>query len=172
MIDVLSIRRREAGSMGAVIEDGWVALRRSDVAPVIEMVRAVAEAADPGEFGDGVEVVIETPPPGRLSRLVRRRPRAQARLVVTKAGGAVAYPFEIQIVSEHLGGAARRVGAGPGWATSNSAGLAFLIQKGQMGARPDFEQLVGTAVAALVKLRPRSTDRGWRAIVERGVSRR
>jgi len=157
--------------MGAVAGAGWTDFRRSDATAVIDMVRAVAAAADAGEHGDGVEVVIETPPPGRLAKLLRRRRRAQARVVVTKAGGIVAYPFDIQLVTEHDGKAARRVGPRQGWATSDSAGLAFLIQKGPKGARPDFDELVGAAVTALAKLRPRTSERGWRARIDRSVAR-
>ena len=158
--------------MGAVVDAGWIEFRRSDPTAVIDMVRVVAAAADPGEYGDGVEVVIETPLPGRLARLMRRRHRAQARVVVTKPGGVVAYPFDIRLVTEHDGKAARRVGAGPGWAMSDSAGLAFLIQKGRRGADPDFDELVGTAVTALKKLRPRTSEGGWRAMIDRSVVRR
>ena len=154
--------------------DGWVDFRRSDASTVIAMVRQVAASHDPGEHGDGVEVVVETPRPGWFARRWGRRTsrgRAQARLVVTKAVGIVAYPFDVQLICEHGGDAAHRVGARRGWATSNSAGLAFLIQKGRDGDRYDFGGLVGGAVAALSHLRPRSREAGWRARVERNISR-
>lgn len=158
----------------ATAEGGWVDFQRCDATAVIAMVRRVADAHDPGEHGDGVEVLIESPPPGWFARhwgRRRGRQRAQARLVVTKAVGIVAYPFEVQLVCEHGGDAAHRVGARRGWATSNSAGLAFLIQKGGDGDRPDFGALVGGAVVALSRLRPRAGEHGWRARIDRSVSR-
>ena len=157
--------------MSAVAEQGWVAFRRSDATAVIGMVRSVAAAHDAGEHGDGVEVVVETPRPGWLARRLGRQ-RAQARLVVTKGVGIVAYPFDIQLITEHDGASARRVGARRGWATSTSAGLAFLIQKGREGDRFDFAGLVGGAVAALSTLRPRAGEHGWRARIDRSVYRR
>src|SRR5947207_366955 len=99
------------------------AVMSTDRNPVVDAVVAAA-ASDPGEHGDGVEVVVETPKLGFFQGLFRDRVPDQARLVVTRAGGAVGYPFSIQIVSEHGGRAARLVSARPGWATSDSAGLA------------------------------------------------
>jgi hypothetical protein len=154
--------------------DGWVDFRRTDASAVITMVRQIAASHDAGEHGDGVEVVVETPRPGWLARRWGRRAsrgRAQARLVVTRAVGIVGYPFDVQLICEHGGDAAHRVGSRRGWATSNSAGLAFLIQKGRDGERFDFGGLVGGAVVALSRLRPRAGDRGWRARVDRSVSR-
>ncbi len=150
---------------------GWVAFRRSDATAVIGLVRAVAEAADPGEHGDGVEVVVETPRLGLLAGLFRDRVPDQARVVVTRAGGVVGYPFSIQVVSEHGGRAARLVPARPGWATSDSAGLAFVVQKGRPGTRYDWGGLVGGAVAALCALQGDLPDEGWRAMVDRAVQR-
>jgi hypothetical protein len=150
---------------------GWVAFRRSDATVVIDMVRAVAGSADPGEHGDGVEVVIETPKLGMLAGLFRDRVPDQARVVVTRRGGTVGYPFSVQLVSEHGGRAARLVDAPPGWATSDSAGLAFVVQKGYPGARFDWGGLVGGAVAALCALQRDLPDEGWRAMVDRTVKR-
>ena len=150
----------------------WVAFHRSDAGVVIDLVRAVAGSGDAGEYGDGVEVVIETPRPGWFAGLLGPDDRAQARIVVTRAGGEVGYPFDVRLVTEHGGRAAALVGARPGWAVSDSAGLAFLIQKGRPGARFDWAGLVGAAVAALAELRPRADDEGWRACVDRTVSRR
>jgi len=150
---------------------GWVAFRRSDAGVVIDMVRAVASAADPGEHGHGVEVVVETPRRPLLAGLFRDRVPDQARLVVTTASGAVGYPFSVQIVSEHGGHAARLVDPAPGWATSDSAGLAFVVQKGRPGARFDWGGLVGGAVAALCTLRRDLPDDGWRAMVDRAIRR-
>src|SRR2546423_711443 len=47
----------------------WVEFRRSDATAVIELVRRVAGAADPGEHGDGVEGVIAAPRRGRAGPL-------------------------------------------------------------------------------------------------------
>jgi hypothetical protein len=132
------------------------------------MVRAIAEAGDPGEYGHGVEVVIEPPRAGLLDR---RGARVQARIVVSRAGGEVGYPFDIQLITSYGGRAAHRVGARPGWCVSNSAGLAFLIQKGRPGQRYDFGGLVGAAVAALSELRGKRPETGWRAMVDRTVHR-
>jgi hypothetical protein len=41
--------------------DAWSTFRRSDARRVVDLVRAVADAHDPGEHGDGVEVVVEAP---------------------------------------------------------------------------------------------------------------
>jgi hypothetical protein len=150
--------------------DAEVAFRRADASAVIDMVRAVAEARDAGEYGDGVEVVITAPRLGWFGRLFRDRTPDLARIVVTKAGGAVGYPFDVQIVSQYGGRAAHLVDAAPGWATSDSAGLAFLVQKGRPGARPDWGGLVAGAVAGLSALH-KLPDKGWRARVDRAVRR-
>jgi hypothetical protein len=150
----------------------WVEFHRSDAGAVIAMVRAVADARDPGEHGDGVEVVIEAPRHSWLKGLFNRDDQqAQARIVVTRAGGEVGYPFDIQLVTAYGGRAAHRVGSRPGWAVSDSAGLAFLIQKGRPGARFEFGALVGGAVLALTKLRRGPVEKGWRATVDRSVKR-
>jgi hypothetical protein len=172
--------------------DSWVPFRRSDTAKVVELVRAVADARDPGAHGQGVEVVVEAP----REQMWRRRwwralfnrddALAQARIVVTRDGGAVRYPFDIQLVTAHGADAAHRVGRRTGWAASNSNGMAFLIQKGTVRnstfqrsateeetAREgtDFGELVTGAVEALAKLRRQPRDGGWRARVDRDVTR-
>jgi hypothetical protein len=152
---------------------GWVGFRRADAGAVVAMVRAVAEAGDPGEHGDGVEVVVEAPRRGWLSRLFDRDGRPDhARIVVTKAGGEVGYPFDIQLVTNAGGRAARRVPVTPGWARSNSAGLAFVIQKGSAGRPYAWDELVAGAIGALSWQRRRRTpERGWRAAVDRSIRR-
>jgi hypothetical protein len=150
---------------------GWVQFRRSDLTAVINLVRTAAETADAGEHGDGVEVVIEAPRLRWFARLFRDWTPDQARIVVTRSGGEVAYPFSIQLVSEHRGRAARRVHPSPGWATSNSAGLAFLIQKGRPDAPADWDALVGGAMGALSNLTRKLPDRGWRVMIDRAVKR-
>jgi hypothetical protein len=88
----------------------WVEFRRSEAGAVIAMVRAVAEARDPGEHGDGVEVIIEAPRLRGLAGLLNHDDRqAQARIVVTRPGGEVGYPFDIQLVTAYGGGAAHRL---------------------------------------------------------------
>jgi hypothetical protein len=149
----------------------WVEFRRSEATAVIELVRAVAEAADPGEHGDGVEVVIEAPRKGWVGRLLDDGHPEQARIAVTKFGGAVRYPFHVLLVTDHGGAAARRLPRLRGWAVSNSNGQAFLVQKGATGDRWDWPGLVGGAVAALSTLRPDADDDGWRAGVDRAVRR-
>lgn len=155
---------------GAV--EKWVAFRRSRIDRVVAMVRAVAEAADPGEHGEGVEVVVEAPRKKWWQALFNRDDTlAQARIVVTRAGGEVRYPFDIQLVTAYGGNAAHRLGTRPGWAVSNSAGMAFVIQKGTQRTAFDFEELTTGAVAALAKLRRKPQERGWRARVDRAVRR-
>lgn len=149
----------------------WVEFRRSDASAVIAMVRAVALSGDPGEHGDGVEVVIEAPRPGLLDRLFGDHPPDRARIVVTRPGGEVRYPYNVQLVTDHGGDAAHRVPPLSGWAASNSAGLAFLVQKGRSADAPNWAGLVGGAVAALSALRPDAGDRGWKAAVDRAVDR-
>jgi hypothetical protein len=149
----------------------WVGFRRSDASAVIAIVRDVAQAADPGEHGDGVEVVIEAPRPGLVQRLFGDHAPDQARIVVSRPGGEVRYPYNVQLVTDHGADAAHRVPRVHGWAASNSAGLAFLVQKGSLADPPDWAGLVGGAVAALSALRPEAGDRGWRAAVDRSVSR-
>jgi hypothetical protein len=106
----------------------------------------------------------------------------QARIVVTKAGGDVGYPFHVQLVTQHGAEAARRVPPLPGWAASRSAGLAFLMLKGipeeSAGIvryapirRYDWAALVGGAVAALAVLHGGYPDDLWRARVDRAVQR-
>jgi hypothetical protein len=151
--------------------DGWVKFARTDAGAVVALVRAVAEAADPGDHGDGVEVVIEAPRKGWFRRLFDDRTPEQARIGVTKPGGEVRYPFHIQLVTDRGGAAVRRLPRTPGWATSNSAGLAFVIQKGPPEARPDWAGLVDGAIGALSVLRRDASDRGWRAMVDRTVQR-
>jgi hypothetical protein len=161
--------RRAAWHDGGVAE--WMEFRRSDAAAVIDLVRAVAEATDPGEHGDGVEVVIEAPRKGWFGRLADDGLPEQARIGVTKFGGAVRYPFHVHLVTDRGGAAARRLPRQRGWAVSNSNGLAFLIQKGGSGDRPDWAALVSGAVAALSALRPDADDEGWRAGIDRAVRR-
>src|SRR5882757_1118669 len=110
----------------------WIEFARGDADVVIAMVRAVARAADPGEFGDGVEVVVEAPKPGFFAGLFGDHEPDQARIVVTKTGGQVRYPFCVQLVTDHGGRAAHRLPRLRGWAVSESAGLAFLVQKGRL----------------------------------------
>ncbi len=168
----------------AVDEAEWITFRRSDAGAVIEAVRAIADAADPGLHGYGVEVVIEPPRPGWLAGLFGGRDAGdQARIVVTKAGGEVSYPFHVQLVSEHGAGAAHRVPRLPGWAASRCAGLAFVMLKGipEVSAgvvryapirRYDWAGLVGGAMAALVALRDGvPADGEWRARVDRAIRR-
>lgn len=152
--------------------EGWVGFRPTDATVVVALVRTVAARGDAGEHGHGAEVVIETPSPGWFGRVILRRGPAQARLVVTKSDGRVGYPFDVRLVSEHDGHGARKVGARPGWAISNTAGMAFLIQKGGAADPPDFDSLVSVAVAALQTLRPRARERGWRASIDRSIERR
>jgi hypothetical protein len=149
---------------------GWVGFRRSDPAVAVEMVREVARAGDPGEHGHGVEVVIEAPGPRLLADIFGAEPAA-ARIAVTKAGGEVAYPFHIQLLSDQGGRAGRRVPARSGWAVSNSAGMAFLMQKGRPGDRFDWDALVGGAMLALTELREDAGDAGWRAAIDRAILR-
>jgi len=150
----------------------WVRFERTDVSAVVALVRAVADAADPGEHGEGVDVVIEAPRKGWLRRLLDEDGLPeQARIGVTKPGGEVRYPFHVHLVTDEGGAAARRLPRRPGWAVSNSAGLAFLVQKGGPGAGYDWTGLVGGALAALSTLRPDADDDGWRASVDRAIQR-
>ncbi len=155
--------------MGGVPD--WVEFHRSDADAALRLVRAVADAADPGERGDGVEVVIEAPKPGWLTGLFGDHQPDQARIAVTKAGGIVRYPFHVRLITDHGAKAAHRVPRLPGWAASDSAGLAFLVLKGRAADRPDWATLVGGAVAALSALRPDARDDGWRVAVDRAVDR-
>lgn len=157
--------------MGAV--ETWLTFRRSDVRRVIDLVRSVADARDPGEHGHGVEVVVEAPRKKWWRALFNRDDTlAQARIVVTRAGGEVGYPFDVRLVTGFGGDAAHRVGASPGWAVSDTEGMAFLIQKGRPGARYDFPALVDGSVAALATLRTSAPpDNGWRVMVDRAVLR-
>ena len=132
----------------------------------------MAAARDPGLHGHGVEVVVEAPRKKWWQALFNEDEEiAQARIVVTRAGGAVRYPFDVQLVTPYGANAAHRVGRRPGWAASNSAGLAFLVQKGRPGARFDWGALVGGAVAALEELRHDVPDAGWRVRVDRAIHR-
>jgi hypothetical protein len=162
----------------------WIEFGRADASAVIEVVRAIADAADPGEHGHGVEVVVEPPRPGWLSGLFGGADVGDhARIVVTKAGGRVDYPFHVQLVTSAGAGAAYRVPRMPGWAASRSAGLAFLMLKGvperSAGVvtyaplrRYDWAALVGGTVVALAALQGRDPDEGtWRARVDRAVRR-
>jgi hypothetical protein len=152
--------------------DGWVAFDAADAVTVVELVRGIADARDAGEHGHGVEVVVEAPRTHWFRALFNADNKlAQARIVVTRAGGEVAYPFDVQLVTAYGGSAAHRVGYRRGWAVSNSDGLAFLVQKGAPGERFDFGGLVSTAVAALTELRRRPKAKGWRARVDRSVLR-
>jgi hypothetical protein len=158
--------------MSGVGEPAWIEFRRADASAVVDMVRAVAEAKDPGEYGDGVEVVVEAPRKGWLGRLLDRDGLSeQARIVVTKPGGEVTYPFDIQLVTDRGGRAADDVPVRRGWARSNSDDRAYLIQKGQPGTPYSWGDLVGGAVAALCALREDAPDEGWRASVDRGIRR-
>ena len=149
--------------------NSWVQFRRSDPARVVDLVRTVAAARDPGEHGEGVEVVVEAPRTRWWRALFTRDDTlAQARIVVTREGGVVRHPYDIQLVTAHGADAAHRLGRRAGWAASNSGGLAFLIRK---GPEPDYGELVAGAVEALAKLRRQPRDGGWRARVDRAVRR-
>ena len=148
----------------------WVVFDRRDLDAVVELVRSVAATADPGEYGDGVEVVIEAPAPSFLRDIFGAEP-ASARIAVTKPGGEVGYPFHVRLVSDQGGDAGRRAPRRDGWAISNSAGLAFLMQKGAASAPYDWADLVEGAIAALTALRTDAGDSGWRAAVDRTVFR-
>jgi len=148
----------------------WVVFDRRDPSVVVELISGVAATGDPGEYGDGVEVVVEPPAPSFLRDIFGAEP-ASAHIAVTKPGGAVGYPFDVRLVSDQGGDAGRRAPRRGGWAISNSAGLAFLMQKGAVGAPPDWVDLVDGALAALTALRTDADDPGWRVAVDRGVSR-
>jgi len=148
----------------------WVVFDRRDPSVVVDLIRGVAATGDPGEYGDGVEVVVEAPAPSFLRDIFGAEP-ASARIAVTKPGGEVGYPFHVRLVSDQGGDAGRRAPRRGGWAISNSAGLAFLMQKGAAGAPPDWADLVDGALAALTALRTDVADAGWRAAVDRGVFR-
>jgi hypothetical protein len=149
----------------------WVVFTRTDADRVVGLVREVADAADAGEHGDGVEVVIEVPRKGWWRRLFDDGLPEQARIGVTKPGGEVRYPFHIHLVTDQRGRAVRRLPRTPGWAASNSAGEAFWMQKGQPRDEPDWPALVAGALTALAALRPDAKPRGWRATVDRAVRR-
>jgi hypothetical protein len=152
-----------------VAVNSWVPFRRSDPGRVVDLVRTVAAERDPGEHGHGVEVVVEAPRERWWRALFNRDDAvAQARIVVTRDGGEVRHPFDIQLVTAYGADAAHRLGRRTGWAVSNSDGLAFLIQK---GPEPDYGELVTGAVEALAKLRRQPRDGGWRARVDRAVTR-
>ncbi|GAA4700828.1 hypothetical protein [Phytohabitans rumicis] len=148
----------------------WVTFDRRDPTVVVELIRSVAVSGDPGEYGDGVEVVIEAPGPSFLRDIFGAEP-ASAHIAVTKPGGEVGYPFHVRLVSDQGGDAGRQAPARRGWAISNSAGLAFLMQKGAPGAGYDWADLLDGAIAALTALRTDAADPGWRAGVDRAVFR-
>ncbi|BCB84125.1 hypothetical protein [Phytohabitans suffuscus] len=148
----------------------WVTFDRRDPAVVVELLRGVAASGDPGVYGDGVEVVVEAPAPTFLRDIFGAEP-ASARIAVTKPGGGVGYPFHVRLVSDQGGDAGQRAPRRAGWAISNSAGLAFLMQKGAEGAPPDWADLVDGAIAALTALRTDAGDPGWRVAVDREVFR-
>ena len=149
----------------------WFAFRRSDASAVIDAVRAVAAAREPGRHGHGVDVVIEAPKPGFFAGLFGDHQPDQARIGVTKPGGAVGYPFHVQLITDHGADAGHLVPRLPRWACSRSAGLAFVMLKCGTGTGYDFGALVGGAVAALSALRTDAGDAGWRARVDRAVRR-
>jgi hypothetical protein len=184
-------RRVQRPESGGSVAD-WVEFGRSDAGLVIAMVRAVAQAADPGLHGEGVEVVIEAPKPGWFVGLLGDHEPDRARIAVTRAGGEVRYPFHVQLVTDHGGDAAHRVPRVAGWASSNSAGRAYLMCKerpeigwpeadrgagsepaggSEPGAGFDWAGLVAGAVGALSALRPDAADTGWRAGVDRAIRR-
>ncbi|MFD0742535.1 hypothetical protein ACFQ1L_12410 [Phytohabitans flavus] len=148
----------------------WVVFDRRDPSVVVELIRGVAATGDPGEYGDGVEVVVEAPEPSFLRDVFGAEP-ASAHIAVTKPGGEVGYPFHVRLVSDQGGDAGQRAPRRAGWAISNSVGLAFLMQKGAAGAAPDWADLVDGAIAALTALRTDADDPGWRTRVDREVSR-
>lgn len=148
----------------------WVEFDRSAPEAVVALVRLVATTADAGAHGDGVEVVVEAPKPRLLADILGAEPAA-ARIAVTGPGGRVGYPFHIELISDRGGRAARVLRAPYGWATSDSAGRAFLMQKGR-GSSYDWAGLVTGALWALSALRPDARDEGWRAAIDREVRRR
>ncbi|HZN72228.1 MAG TPA: hypothetical protein VFC00_11195 [Micromonosporaceae bacterium] len=158
------------------MDPGWVQFHRQDATPIVDLLRTVADAHDAGEHGDGVEVVVESPKPSWLADLFGRADHVQARIIVTKTGGEVAYPVDVQLISDRGGRAARRagrelVGPGQGWATSNTDGRAYLVRKGRAHDPVDWTTLAGGTMTALGVLAGRVKDKGWRVRVDRAVKR-
>jgi hypothetical protein len=158
------------------MDPGWVQFHRQDATPVVDLLRTVADARDAGEHGDGVEVVVESPKPSWLADLFGRADHVQARIIVTKSGGEVTHPVDVQLISDRGGRAARRagrglVGPGRGWATSNTDGRAYLVRKGRPHDPVDWTALAGGTMTALGVLAGRVKDKGWRVRVDRAVKR-
>jgi len=170
---------------------GWSAFRRHDLGALVAAVRDLARARDPGTYGQGVDVVIESPPLHWWQRVRDRRPRDQARIAVTGDGGTTGYPVHVRLATGIGAGAVRRVDRRDGWATSVTTvapsarkrvpdvhpvdGEAILLLK--RGTRPGYDpadaatEVVAGSVAALDDLHPFSPARGWRFTIDRDVRR-
>ena len=143
---------------------------------MVELLRGAADVRDSGAYGDGVEVVVESPRPGWWADLFGRADHVQARIIVTKVGGDVSYPFDVHLIADGGGRAAHRagrglVGPGRGWATSVTAGEAFLVRKGRPDEPPDWLTLAAGTLAAMKTLAGRVPDRGWKVRVDRALQR-
>lgn len=171
----------------------WVTFRRRDLSGIVRVVREVAESGDAGAYGHGVEVVVESPRRHWWRRVFDRSERDQARIAVTGPSGIAGYPIHVRLVSGFGTDAADKVDRRDHWATSvtsmrlvgahapsvaahpHVAGEAFIVLK--HGPGPTFDaaeaaqEVVAGAVAALADLHPFTSDRGWRARVERQIQR-
>jgi hypothetical protein len=171
----------------------WVTFRRRDLSGIVRVVREIAQSGDPGAYGHGVEVVVESPRRGWWRRMFDRSVRDQARIAVTGPAGVANYPIHVRLVSGFGSDAAGKVDRRANWATSvtsmrlvsappaprpvhpHEAGEAIIMLK--RGPGPAFdpaeaaEEVVVGTVAALTDLHPFTPDRGWRARIDRAVLR-
>jgi len=99
----------------------WSPFRRRDPSAAVRIVRDLATSGDPGTYGHGVEVVLESPPLRWWNRFYDRMPRDQARIAVTGVGGVSGYPVHVRLVTGLGAHALRRVDRRDGWATGLTA---------------------------------------------------
>jgi len=166
-------RHRECGHDDAVPPQNWTTFTRRDLSALVAEVRRVASSGDAGRHGQGVEVVVESPPLRWWERRGQARTRDNARIAVTDGQGRAGYPVHIRLSTTHGAGATRKIDRRAGWTTSNTRGEAILMMKERAASDGAYDavELVAGTVAALDDLHLRNPKRGWRFRVDRTVLR-
>lgn len=151
----------------------WTPFTRRDLSSLIDELAVLADSADTGVYGFGVEFVIESPQLWWWQRMMRRRRRDQARIAVTDSHGHAGYPVHIRLYTTHGAAATRKIDRRPGWTTSNTHGQAVLMMKARAAANGGYDagELATGTVSALTDLHVREPKRGWRFRVDRNIVR-
>lgn len=167
---------RVSQTLPPTVPGPWTTFHRPDLRALIEVVQRIAASGDPGAFGCGVEIVVESPTLPRWEHLLARpghhHDRDGAHIAVTDGQGRSGYPVHIRLYTTHGPAAGRHLDRRPGWATSDTVGQAILMMKARAATCGyDAVELATGTVNALADLHGRDPIGGWRFRVERTVVR-